>query len=152
MIVQDYIEQRLMYLDTPVVFDEAELAKAIHEEADPGPRGPDHLRQGFLGDLRNQTFRFARHAKLRHQEKNPGQTLFAGVEKLVDQVSLRAHTPGKEKFEEQIGESMFFVNHADHLRPLYFEGGTRIDGRGGRQAASHGSRNRLFSHKVAYRQ
>ena len=99
--------------------------------------------------LRDQAFRFARHAKLRHQEKNPGQTLFAGVEKLVDQVGLRAHTPGKEKLEEQVGESMFFVHHADHLCPLYFEGGTGVDGRRSRQPASHGSRNRLFSNKVA---
>jgi hypothetical protein len=95
VIVQDNFEQRSMHLNAAVVFDEAEFAKAIHEEADPGPGGPDHLRQGFLGDLGDQAFRFARHAELRHQEENPGQPLFAGVEKLVHQVSLRAHTPGE---------------------------------------------------------
>src|ERR1700678_1694450 len=139
-----------MHLNAAVVFDEAEFAKAIHEEADPRAGGPDHLCQGFLGDLRDQAFRFARHAELRHQEENPGQPLFAGVEKLVHQVSLRAHAAGKEKLEEKIGASMLFVHHADHLRPLYFEGSTGDASRSCRQAASQGSGNRLFSYKVAY--
>jgi len=47
LIEQDHIEKRLMYLDAAVVFDEAELAKAVHKEADAGPGGADHLRQGF---------------------------------------------------------------------------------------------------------
>src|ERR1700733_13437406 len=113
-----------MYLNAAVVFDEAEFAKAIHEEADPGPGGPDHLCQGFLGDLRDQAFRFAWHAELRHQEENPGQPLFAGVEKLVHQVSLGAHAASKEKLKEKIGERVLLVHHADHLRPLYFERST----------------------------
>ena len=44
--------------DAAVVFDKAELAKAIHEEADAGPGGADHLCQSFLRDGRNQVFRF----------------------------------------------------------------------------------------------
>ena len=69
-----------MNLDAPVVLNKAELAKAVHEETDAGPSGADHLRQGFLRDLRNQSFWFTRLTKLRQQQKNSRQTLFAGVE------------------------------------------------------------------------
>jgi hypothetical protein len=80
LIEQDHIEQRLVYLDAAVVIDKAELAKAIHEEADAGPRSADHLCQGFLRNGRDESFPFSRLAKLRHQQENPRQTLFAGVE------------------------------------------------------------------------
>jgi hypothetical protein len=42
--------------DATVVFDKAELAKAIHEEADAGPGGADHLCKSLLSDRRNQGF------------------------------------------------------------------------------------------------
>ena len=53
--------------DAAVVFDKAELAKAIHEEADAGPGGADHLCQSFLRDRRNQVFRFSRLTKFGQQ-------------------------------------------------------------------------------------
>jgi len=34
LIEQDYIQQRLMYLDAAVVADKSELAKAVHKKAD----------------------------------------------------------------------------------------------------------------------
>src|SRR5580658_9643357 len=104
-----------MYLDTAVVFDEAELAKAIHEETHAGPGGPNHFRQGLLGDLRDHAFRFAGLSKFCHQQKDSCQTLFTRVEKLVDQIGLGTHTAVEEKLKEQIGESMFLVQHANHL-------------------------------------
>ena len=36
-------------------------------------------------------------AKLRHQQQYPRQTLFAGVEELVDKVGLDAHAASKKK-------------------------------------------------------
>ena len=59
LIVQNHIEQRLMDPDAAVVFDKAELAKVIHEEADAGPGGADHLCQSLLRDGGKQVFRFA---------------------------------------------------------------------------------------------
>jgi len=47
--VQDHIEQRFMNPDATVVFDKAEVAKAVHEEADAGPSGADHFRQVIAG-------------------------------------------------------------------------------------------------------
>ena len=141
-----------MYLDPAVVFDEAELPKAIHKETNARPGGPNHLRQSFLGDLRDHTFWFAGLAEFRHQEKNPGQTLFTGVEKLIDQIRLRTHAAGEEKLEEQIREGMFLVHHSDHLHPLNLERGTGANGCRCRQPKSHGSGERFFSHKVAGRE
>src|ERR1022692_956453 len=70
MIVQNHIEQRLMDPDATVVFNKAELAKAIHEEADTGAGGADHLCQSLLRDGRDEAFRFIRFAKFGHQQKN----------------------------------------------------------------------------------
>jgi hypothetical protein len=80
--------------DATVVFNKAELAKAIHEEAHARPGGADHFGQSFLRDLRDQRFRFSRLAKLRQQQEDPRQTLFAGVEKLIDKIGLGSHATG----------------------------------------------------------
>jgi hypothetical protein len=42
----------------PVVTDQPQLTKFIHEEVDAGPGGADHVRQGFLADVRTPTFSF----------------------------------------------------------------------------------------------
>lgn len=39
--MQNHVEQRLMDSDAAVVFHKTEFAKATHEEADAGSRGPD---------------------------------------------------------------------------------------------------------------
>ena len=93
-VVQNDVEQRLMNPDASVIFNKTELAKSIHEEADAGPRGPNHVRQRFLRDLRNQRFRLTRLTEFRHQQENSRQTLFAGVEKLIDKIGLGSHTAG----------------------------------------------------------
>jgi hypothetical protein len=41
LIVQNHIEQPLMDPDAVIVFNKAELAKSIHEEAHAGPGGAD---------------------------------------------------------------------------------------------------------------
>ncbi len=43
-------------LDTARVVDEAQLPEAIHEKANSGPGGSDHLSQGFLTDLGQHRF------------------------------------------------------------------------------------------------
>jgi len=80
LIVQDHIQQRLVNVDATVVFDKPQLAKAIHEKADAGAGGADHLRQRFLRDLRNQWFRLPRLPEFGHEQKDSCQALLAGVE------------------------------------------------------------------------
>jgi hypothetical protein len=52
------IEQRFMNPDAAVVFNKAELTKAIHEEADARAGRSNHLCQSFLRDLWNQRLWF----------------------------------------------------------------------------------------------
>ena len=63
LIVQDHIQQGLVYVDAAVVFDKPQPAKAIHKKAHARPGGADHLRQRFLRDLRNQRLWLARLAE-----------------------------------------------------------------------------------------
>ena len=107
--------------DAAVIFNEAELAKAIHEEAHTRPGGANHFRQSFLRDLRDQRFCFSRLAKLRQQQEDPRQTLFAGVEKLIDKIGLGSHATRQEELQEQVGERMLLVKNTDDLSPLNLE-------------------------------
>src|ERR1035441_5905400 len=100
MIKQYRIQHRLVNLDVPVVLNKPEFAKAVHEETDAGASGADHLRQGLLRDLGNVLFSLAWLAEFRHQQKNPRQTLFTGIEKLIDQVGLNAHAAFQQELEE----------------------------------------------------
>ena len=131
--MQDHIEQRFVNLDATVVFDEAQLAKAIHEETDPGACRPDHIRERFLRYRRNQRLLFARLAKLRHQQEDSGETLLAGVEELIDEVGLNAHAAGQQVCNEDISKSVLLMHHADHLTPFNLERGTVGNRRCGRQ-------------------
>ena len=57
--MQDCTQQRIVNLDVPVVIDEAQLTKLVHEKADAGSRGADHLRQCFLTYIRTDRLRAA---------------------------------------------------------------------------------------------
>ena len=70
--------------DLAAVFNKAQLAKLIHEEADAGSRGADHLRQGLLRDSGNILFRLAWLAKLRHQQQDARQTFSSAESTAVD--------------------------------------------------------------------
>src|ERR1035437_2188518 len=143
LIVQDYIDQRFLNPDAAVVTDKPELAKAIHEEADAGPGGADHLCQSLLRDGRNEGFRLPRLPKLRHQQENPCQTLLAGVEQLIDQIGLGPHAAGQQELQEDVGEGWFIMHHADHLLPRYLERCTDDNGRGSGHMQPPHARQRL---------
>ena len=121
LVEKDHIEQRLIHLDAAVVTDKPELAKAIHKKSDVRPCGADHLRQRFLRDGGDEGVPFSRLAKFGHQKENPRQALFAGIEELIDEIGLGAHTAGQQKFEKEVGEGSFVVHHADHLIPPNLE-------------------------------
>src|SRR5690349_11170854 len=48
LIVENYIEQRAVDLQTAVVVDESQFPEPVHEEANPRAGGPNHLGQGLL--------------------------------------------------------------------------------------------------------
>ena len=51
--MQNGTQKRIVDLDMSVVADEAQLAKLVHEVADAGSRGADHLGQRLLTDVRH---------------------------------------------------------------------------------------------------
>ena len=63
--MQNRTQQRIVYLDMPVIADEAQLAKLVHEIADAGSCGPDHLSQCFLTNVRGDRLRAAFLAEVR---------------------------------------------------------------------------------------
>jgi len=83
--------------DVSVVADKPQLAKLIHEVANPGSRGPNHFRQGCLTDIRIDRLRAAFLAKICQQQEKSCKPPFTRIEELVDEVLLnpaaRRHKP-----------------------------------------------------------
>jgi hypothetical protein len=71
-----------------VLFNEALLAEAVHEEADAVSGDSHHFGQGFLAYFGDDCFRCAIFAGLGQQQKCTGQPFLTGVEKLINQVFL----------------------------------------------------------------
>ena len=94
-----------MNFDFAVVLDESQLAEAIHEVIDTRPGCPNHFRQHFLTYFGNDLLRRLFFAKLREQQKDPGQALFTGIEELIHRSSwiraLRAR-----RWETKISENL----------------------------------------------
>jgi hypothetical protein len=139
-------------LDATVVFDEAHLAKAIHEETDARAGSPDHIRESFLRNRRNQRLLFARLAELGHQQEDSRKTPLAGVEELIDKIGLDAHTAGQQVSHEHLRKSMLLMHDADHLIAFDLERNTVNNGRCGRQTQTFHRRDRFFSDEVAWGQ
>ncbi len=84
--MQNNIQQRTVNLQTSVVFDESELAEPVHEETDPGSGRANDLRKRLLAHLRNHFLRYAFLPEVGQQQENPGQSLLAGIEQLINQI------------------------------------------------------------------
>src|ERR1022692_4285333 len=78
-----------MYLDAAVVAYKTEPAKTIHKKADTGTGGPDHIRQRFLGNRRNEGIRLAwvrmlrASRNLRNISANAGSSCIARIISLL---------------------------------------------------------------------
>ena len=79
-----------MNLDLAVIANEAELAKLVHEKADPGAGCPDHLGERLLADLRRDRLRGAILSEICQEQQKTRKPLLAGIEELVDQVFFDA--------------------------------------------------------------
>ena len=87
LVVKDHAQEATMDGQSAVIIvDKAMLPEPVHELADPGPGRANHLCQGILIDSGDHSLSPAFLAKMRKQQENPSQTLFAGVEKLVYEV------------------------------------------------------------------
>ena len=123
-IVQNYIEQRAVDLQTAVyssgIVNEAQLPEPVHEEADTGTSGSYHVRQGFLTDLRDHRFRNPLFAEMSQQQKHAGQSLLAGIEKLVDEILFVADIARQQIRYEHFGKrglAMQCIHHRLLIHP-----------------------------------
>ena len=64
----------------PVVADEAQLAKLVHEMTDAGAGGADHLGQSFLTDIRADRLRAAFLSKIRQEKQQASQSFLTRIE------------------------------------------------------------------------
>jgi len=78
--VQNRAQQRIVNLDVSVVVDETKLAKLVHEMADAGSGGADHLRQCFLTNVRTDRLRAAFLPEIREQQQHARKPPLARIE------------------------------------------------------------------------
>lgn len=67
--MQNRSQQRTVHFDMPVVANEAELAKLVHEMTDARAGGADHLSQRFLTDVWTDRLRVAFLPEVRKQQE-----------------------------------------------------------------------------------
>src|SRR5258708_22619155 len=103
-----------MDLQLTIVIDQAELSEFVHKLTDTRPGRADHLRERLLANLGQDRLRRTFLAEIREEQKCPCQTLFAGVEQLIDQVSLNSAVAVQEIGREHLAKSWLGVEDADH--------------------------------------
>ena len=93
LIVQDHAQEATVNRQRAAarVIDKAQRPELVHEMTDPRPGCAAHLGQVFPIDSGMDSFGSAFLAKMSQQQENPSQTLFAGVEKLVDEIPFESN-------------------------------------------------------------
>ena len=101
-----------------VIVDKAMFPESVHEMTDPRPGCTDHLCQRILLHSGDYYFGLAFLAKMRQQQENPSQTLFAGVEKLVHEIRFVSDVAQKQMLDKQFRNIVMLVKHSLHQRLL----------------------------------
>ena len=116
LVIQDHAQEAAVNRQRAAsrVIDKAQRPELVHEVADPGSGGSDHLRQMFLIYPRKDGFGFSFLAITRKQEENPGEALLTGVEELIDQILLIPHVADQEMRHKQFRDVVLFVEHSHH--------------------------------------
>jgi hypothetical protein len=86
LVVQNHVQQGITDFQFSVVVDKAQLTELVHEKAYSRSGRADHLRHCFLTDLSHDRLRLALLAEIRKKKEKSGETLFARIEQLIDQV------------------------------------------------------------------
>src|ERR1700686_767801 len=120
LLVQNDIQQRAVdfdaVFDAAVVFNEAELAKFVHEETHARPRRSNHLRKRLLADFGDDRLRLGFLAEIRQQQEHSGKPFLARIEQLIDKVGFNANGPAQKMRNEHLGECRFLMDHPDNGR------------------------------------
>ena len=113
-----------------VVGDEAALAKAIEEEADPGASGADHFGEGLLADAGDGGEGGGAVGDSGHVEEKAGETFLAGVENVVGEIGLHAEIAGGELGDEFLGDEGDAAKEAEEGAFFEAHDGAALDGNG----------------------
>src|ERR1035437_374145 len=116
LVVGEKVEERGVNLDRAVVVDESLFAETVHEVADAGPGGADHLRQSLLADFNAHGFGVGLAAKASHGQEDAGQALFAGAEDLIDELFYDTTDAAEEMRDEKLRKSGLLVDDVDEAR------------------------------------
>ena len=68
LVVEDDIEEGAVDVEPAIVVNQSHLFEPVHEETDARARGPDHLGQCFLADLRNDLLWFTFFPEMGHEQ------------------------------------------------------------------------------------
>src|SRR6266581_1585137 len=79
-----------------VVFDIAQFAEFVHEEAHARSGRADHLRERFLTELSDGRLRLAVFTEICKKKQKTGEALFARIKQLVDQVLFNSAVSSQE--------------------------------------------------------
>ncbi len=100
LVVQDDVDRRTLNMHPgSVVFNDAQLPKAIEKETDSGAGCADHFGESFLAHFRDEENWFRFLTKVGEQQEKTSQRSFAGIEEMIHQVCFHSNVPG-----EQVGE------------------------------------------------
>src|SRR4030081_1675627 len=114
LVVKNDIQKGTVDLQPTVVVDETQLPEAVQEEIHSGAGGADHLCQSRLTDLGNDSLWLSLLAEVSQQEKDPRSSLFARIEKLVDQILFVTDVPAQQIGHEHVGHPVFAMKRQHH--------------------------------------
>ncbi len=97
-----------------IIVDKAMFPEPVHEMTDPRPGRADHLCQGILIHSGDYDFSLAFLAKMRKQQENPSQTLFAGIEKLVYEVRFISDVAKQQMLDKQFRNIVLLMKYTRH--------------------------------------
>ena len=100
--MKNEVQQRPVNLDAvfvpnvAVVIDKAQFAEFVHKETDTRSGRPDHIRERFLADFRDQGLGCSFLAEIGEQQKQSRKTPLAGIEQLIHEVRFNAKGSAQE--------------------------------------------------------
>jgi hypothetical protein len=103
-----------MNLEFSVVFDKTQFAEFVHEKTYARSGRSDHLRQRFLTELSHDRLRPPFLAEICKQKEKSGESLFARIKQLVDQVLFNSTVPSQQIRHEQFRKFWLIMNGGDH--------------------------------------
>ena len=118
---------------TAVVVDKAERPEPIHEVTDPGSGGADHLREGLLIDVGDHGIELPVVAIMIQRQQDPGQALFAEVEKSSHEIFFDSNHPRKQIGNKVLGKDRVLTEDANQSCSFYPDDRGRLNCCGGRQ-------------------